>query len=153
MRCLRPVSRLKTVLLPEFGLPTTAMLALGSRRTEMSDKGMRVSVALVNGLARRDGKAPGLLLAERNTATEQTELHRITAECAACEFDFGTFHKAKHHQALDQRVRRIDCCDDPFLATFQGCERFAITVHSMSAFNADSRLNTGFSGTFPTMAK
>ena len=50
MRWRRPVSLLNSVLLPELGLPTTAMLAAGCRLTEMSDIGIRVSDGLVTGL-------------------------------------------------------------------------------------------------------
>jgi len=134
MRCLRPVSRLKTVLLPELGLPTTAMLATGCRLTEMSDSGIRVSVALVTRLLRRDGKAACLLLAERDATTEQAEFHRVTAQRTAGQFDLGALDEPQHHQALDLRVADIDCSNDPFLAPFHGCECFTVTVHSVPAF-------------------
>jgi len=136
MRCLSPVSRLKTVLLPEFGLPTTAMLALGCRLTEMSDNGIRVSVALVTGLVRREAKATGLLLAERNTAAKKAKFHRITTECTSGKLDFGALDQAKNHQPLNLRVGRIDGCNNAFLAPFQRCERLTIAIHLVPAFAA-----------------
>ena len=47
MRCLRPVSRLNNVLLPELGLPTTATLDLAWSLTAISLAETRISEGLV----------------------------------------------------------------------------------------------------------
>ena len=106
------------------------MLAEGRLLTEMSDRGIRVSDVLVTGLEGRDGKAARLLLAQGNTTTKQPEFHRVTTQRTACQFDLSAFDKAQRHQAQYLRIRRVNRCDGAFLSPFQGCERFAVSIHN-----------------------
>src|SRR5210317_623954 len=101
MRCRSPVRRLNRVLLPELGLPTTAMLASARRLTGIWLAGTRISLLLVTARRyRRHGELPGLLLAKRDTSTEQPEFHGITTERGARQFHDHPFHETERHQAL-----------------------------------------------------
>ena len=57
------------------------------------------------------------------------EISRNRDGTIAVAYCFGTLNEAEHHQALHLRVGCIDRGDGAFLTTFQGCERFAVTVH------------------------
>jgi hypothetical protein len=60
-----------------------------------------------------------MLLAQRDSATEETKFHWVATDSGACMLDFGALHQAKHHEALNLWVRGINRPDDAFLATFQ----------------------------------
>src|SRR5210317_1184628 len=105
MRCRSPVRRLNRVLLPELGLPTTAMLASARRLTGIWLAGTRISLVLVTARRYRGhGELPGLLLAKRDTATEQPELHGIAAKRGARQLDDRALDETERHEALDLRV-------------------------------------------------
>ena len=80
MRCLKPVSRLKSVLFPEFGRPTTAMLVAARRLTEISLAGTRISRCLVTGCDEDNLEAPRLLLAQRDAAAKEPEFERVAPQ-------------------------------------------------------------------------
>ena len=98
--------------------------------TVISLTGTRVSVDLVTSRYGCNVKVLSMLLAQRDTATEKPEFHRIATDRGTCVLDFGALHEPKHHQALDLRVRGIDCLDNAFLAAFQGGQCAAISCHN-----------------------
>ena len=75
-----PVSRLKSVLLPELGLPTTAILADGRRRTETWSAGTRVTPCLATFPGGRDRETLSLLTAERDGVAEHAEFDGVAAD-------------------------------------------------------------------------
>ncbi len=60
--CRKPVSRLNTVLLPEFGLPTSAIVFF--RATVRRSSGTRIVLGLAIDGLRKDVEIPGVGLAQ-----------------------------------------------------------------------------------------
>lgn len=94
MRCRNPVSRLNKVLFPEFGVPTTAMLASRCPLIGIWLAGMRVSLSLVTGPDGRNREMSRLLPTQRYATTEQPEFKRVAAQCRTPELDFRAFDEA-----------------------------------------------------------
>jgi len=67
-----------------------------------------------------------LLLAQRNTPTEQAELQRITAQRCACEHDLSALNEPQRHQTLYLGIGRIDGFDRHLLALLHRCECLAV---------------------------
>ncbi len=67
-----------------------------------------------------------LLLAQRNTPTEQAELQRVTAQRGACKHDLSALNKPQRHQSLNLRIGRIDGFDRHLLALLHRCECVAL---------------------------
>ena len=110
------------------------MLASGCRLTEMSLRGIRVSVASITELVSRDTEVPGLFLTQGYPGAEQAELHRVTADRSAGQFDLGTFDQAEHHQTLNERIRGIDRGNCALLTALQRCESCAVDAHEYLIF-------------------
>jgi hypothetical protein len=129
---LSPVSRLNSVLFPELGLPTTAMLASERLATVISLAGMRVSAGLVTSRYGCHLEETGVLLAQRNAVAKEAEFYRVTPDCRARVLDLGALDEPQHHEALNLRIGRVDCLDDTFFAPSQGSECAAVDCHFAS---------------------
>ena len=129
MRCFSPVSRLNSVLFPELGVPTTAMLASLRFATVMSLTGTRVSEGLVTSHYRCNFEKTGMLLSQRNAVAEEPEFNRVSTDCRTRMLDLGSFNETEDHEALNLWVRRVNSLDDAFLAAFKGCERVTVDCH------------------------
>jgi hypothetical protein len=44
--------------------------------------------------------------------------------------DFRAFNETENHEALNLRIRRVNCPNDPFLTAFQGCQCVADDCHN-----------------------
>ena len=129
MRCFSPVSRLNSVLFPELGVPTTAMLASLRFATVMSLTGTRVSEGLVPSHYRCNFEKTGMLLSQRNAVAEQPEFNRVATDCRTRMLDLCSLDEAENHETQNLGVRGVNSLDNTFLAAFQGCERVTVECH------------------------
>jgi hypothetical protein len=88
---------LKSVLLPEFGLPTTAMLADGFRRCDIWSAGTRVTDSLLTLSGWGNGEMPCLFAAQRNRVTEHPEFKRITTNGRTRQLYLNAFYQSEDH--------------------------------------------------------
>jgi hypothetical protein len=114
-----PVSRLNSVLLPELGLPTTAMLADGRRRTGIWSADNRVTDSLLTLLGRRYGEVLCLLATQGNRIAEHPEFQGIATYGSACKLYFGALDQTQNHQPLNVRVSRVNVINDVFPAALK----------------------------------
>jgi hypothetical protein len=95
------------------------MLASGSRRTATWSTGILVSAELAIGCDSCNREVACLVLAQRDTTTEQAKFERVATECRAHEFDYGTLDEPQRHQALHLWVGDINGLDDGLLASLK----------------------------------
>jgi hypothetical protein len=107
------------VLLPEFGVPTTTMLASACLRRGMSSRNTRVSEALVTAVAACHSEVTGLLASQRDAAAKEPKFHWVAAKRGTGKFDISTLNETQHHQALNLWIRGINGLNRAGLAPFQ----------------------------------
>jgi hypothetical protein len=82
----------------------------------------------------------GMFLPQGNAAAEQAEFDRVAADGGTGMLYLGALDEAEDHEALNLRIRGIDCLDDAFLAAFESRECAAVGIHNRLYFRGFSPL-------------
>ena len=105
------------------------MLASMRFATVISLAGIRISDDLVTSHYWRDAEVPRMLLAQRDAAAKQLELHGVAPDRRTGVFDLRTLDEAQHHEALYLGIRGVNRLDDSFLTAFQASQCATVACH------------------------